>query len=96
VPESGYFLTDRPYPRGELCVKTRHGIRRYFGNPEATAALFDSEGFSCTGDVVEERGPWQIAIIDRRSNVLKLSQGEYVAVGALEQLFAAGCPSVAQ
>ncbi|MBW4531230.1 MAG: AMP-binding protein [Aphanothece saxicola GSE-SYN-MK-01-06B] len=96
VPESGYFLSDRPYPRGELCVKTRFGIREYFRNPEATAALFDADGFSCTGDVVEERGPGQIAIIDRRRNVIKLSQGEYVAVGALEQLFADGCTSVAQ
>ncbi len=96
VPESGYFLTDRPYPRGELCVKTRFGIRGYFRNPEATAALFDADGFCCTGDVVEERGPGQITLIDRRRNVLKLSQGEYVAVGALEQLFADGCASVAQ
>lgn len=96
VPESGYFLTDRPYPRGELCVKTRFGIREYFRNPEATAALFDADGFCCTGDVVEERGPGQIALIDRRRNVIKLSQGEYVAVGALEQLFADGCASVAQ
>jgi fatty acid CoA ligase FadD9 len=96
VPESGYFLSDRPFPRGELCVKTRFGIREYFRNPEATAALFDADGFCCTGDVVEERGPGQIALIDRRRNVLKLSQGEYVAVGALEQLFADGCASVAQ
>lgn len=96
VPESGYFRSDRPYPRGELCVKTRFGIRAYFRNPEATAALFDADGFSCTGDVVEERGPGQIAIIDRRRNVIKLSQGEFVAVGALEQLFADGCASVAQ
>ncbi|MBD2719309.1 SDR family oxidoreductase [Synechococcus sp. FACHB-909] len=96
VPESGYFLTDRPYPRGELCVKTRFGIRGYFRNPEATATLFDADGFCCTGDVVEERGPGQIALIDRRRNVIKLSQGEYVAVGALEQLFADGCASVAQ
>ncbi|MEA5391197.1 SDR family oxidoreductase [Cyanobium gracile UHCC 0139] len=96
VAESGYFLSDRPYPRGELCVKTRFGIRAYFRNPEATADLFDADGFACTGDVVEERGPGQIALIDRRRNVIKLSQGEYVAVGALEQLFADGCASVAQ
>ncbi|MCP9849821.1 SDR family oxidoreductase [Cyanobium sp. Morenito 9A2] len=96
VPESGYFLTDRPFPRGELCVKTRFGIRQYFNNPEATAELFDAEGFSCTGDVVEERAPNRIAIIDRRKNVIKLSQGEFVAVGALEQLFVEACTSVRQ
>lgn len=87
VPEHGYFTTDQPYPRGELCVKTRFGIRGYFNNPEATAALFDEDGYSCTGDIVEERGPNEVAIIDRRANVLKLTQGEYVAVGKLGVLF---------
>lgn len=96
VPEHGYFTTDRPYPRGELCVKTRFGIRAYFNNPEATANLFDEDGFSCTGDVVEERGPDLIAIIDRRANVLKLSQGEYVAVGKLGVLFEQHSPLIHQ
>ena len=96
VPESGYYTTDKPYPRGELCVKTRFGIRQYFKNPQATADLFDEDGFSCTGDIVEERGPNRIAIIDRRKNVLKLSQGEYVAVGNLDKLFTQGSPAIQQ
>ncbi len=96
VPELGYFSTDQPYPRGELCVKTCFGITQYFKNPEATAELFDEDGFSCTGDIVEERGPSQIAIIDRRKNVIKLAQGEFVAVGKLGQIFEENCPLVRQ
>ncbi|WP_156796640.1 SDR family oxidoreductase [Cyanobium sp. PCC 7001] len=96
VPEAGYSVNDRPFPRGELCVKTRFGISGYFRNPEATAELFDDDGFYCTGDIVEERAPDQIAIIDRRKNVIKLAQGEYVAVGRLEQLFQEGCGCVQQ
>ena len=83
VPELGYYLTDKPYPRGELCYKTETGIVGYYKQPEATAALFDEDGFSCTGDIVEEREPGYIAVIDRRKDVLKLSQGEYVALGRL-------------
>lgn len=96
VPESGYYSTDRPYPRGELCVKTRFGIKQYYKNPSATAGLFDEEGFCCTGDIVEERGPNQIAIIDRRKDVLKLSQGEFVAIGKLGKLFEQGSALIHQ
>lgn len=42
VPELGYFTTDRP-PRGELCIRTRTGIKGYYKNPQATADLIDSE-----------------------------------------------------
>src|SRR3546814_17446594 len=41
VPELGYFTTDKPYPRGELWVKTEMAIPGYFKQPEATAALYD-------------------------------------------------------
>ncbi|MEH0020196.1 MAG: thioester reductase domain-containing protein [Desulfobacter sp.] len=90
VPELGYFTSDTPYPRGELCVKTKFGITRYYKQPEATAALLDEDGFSLTGDIVEERGPGQIRIIDRKKDVIKLSQGEYVAVGPLGKRFEGG------
>jgi fatty acid CoA ligase FadD9 len=90
VPELGYFTTDKPYPRGELCVQTDHSVPGYYKRPEATAALFDEDGYLVTGDIVEERGPDQVAYIGRRHDVLKLNQGEYVAIGALETAFESG------
>lgn len=87
VPELGYFSTDKPYPRGELCVKTTMDIPGYFKRPEATAKIFDEDGYVCTDDIMEERGPDHIVLIDRRNDVLKLSQGEYVAVGPLGTVF---------
>jgi len=87
VPELGYYNTDRPYPRGELLVKTRLAIPGYFKNPEATAKLFDEDGFVCTGDIMEQRGPDHLVYLDRRNDVLKLAQGEFVTLGAVGNAF---------
>ncbi|KAF0846876.1 long-subunit acyl-CoA synthetase (AMP-forming) [Nocardia caishijiensis] len=57
VPELGYFGTDKPYPRGELLLKTTTMIAGYYRRPEATAAVFDADGFCRTGDIVAELGP---------------------------------------
>jgi fatty acid CoA ligase FadD9 len=95
VPDLGYFATDRPHPRGELLVKTPDLIPGYYKRPEVTAELFDSEGWYHTGDVMAELGPDELVYVDRRNNVLKLSQGEFVTVSKLEALYG-GHPSVRQ
>lgn len=96
VPELGYYTTDKPFPRGEFCFKSIQGISGYYNAPEATEKLFDDDGFICTGDIVEERDTNHIAIIDRRNDVLKLSQGEYVAVGALGPIFEGASDVISQ
>ncbi|HEY5856502.1 MAG TPA: carboxylic acid reductase [Aldersonia sp.] len=96
VPELGYYVTDKPYPRGELCVKTTQTVPGYFKRPDATAALFDEDGYLLTGDIMEERGPDHVVYIDRRNDVLKLSQGEYIAAGALGTTYEDGSPVIAQ
>ncbi|WP_415974985.1 carboxylic acid reductase [Rhodococcus sp. 077-4] len=87
VPELGYFSTDKPHPRGELLLKTSSIIPGYYKRPDVTADVFDSEGFYRTGDVVAEIEPDRLAYLDRRKNVLKLAQGEFVALARLEALF---------
>jgi fatty acid CoA ligase FadD9 len=96
VPELGYLKTDRPYPRGELRVKARRMVPGYYRNPEATREIFDEAGFFRTGDIVEQRGPDEFVWIDRKKNVLKLAQGEFVSVSRLEELFVAGSPFIGQ
>ena len=96
VPKLGYFTTDKPFPRGELCVKTKYGIRGYYKQPEVTKNLFDEQGFMCTGDIVEERAPDEVHVIDRRKDVLKLSQGEYVATGTLGTIYEAASAVIKQ
>jgi fatty acid CoA ligase FadD9 len=96
VPELGYLTTDKPYPRGEFCVKSLRSTPGYFKRPEATSALFDEDGFLLTGDIVEEQGPDRIEWIARRNDVLKLSQSEFVAVGALATTFENGSDVIDQ
>lgn len=96
VPELGYTPEDKPFPRGELLIKSSLSVSGYLNNPTATAALFDEEGFLRTGDIVEEREPWYTAYIDRKSNTLKLAQGEFVAVARLESHFLAQSRHIAQ
>jgi fatty acid CoA ligase FadD9 len=95
VPDLGYFATDRPHPRGELWVKTTDVIPGYYKRPEVTAELFDADGWYHTGDVFAEHAPDHLTYVDRRNNVLKLSQGEFVTVSKLEAAYG-GHPSIRQ
>ncbi|HWS94667.1 MAG TPA: carboxylic acid reductase, partial [Mycobacterium sp.] len=87
VPDLGYFATDRPYPRGELLLLTENMFPGYYKRPEVTASVFDADGYYRTGDVVAEVGPDRLVYVDRRNNVLKLAQGEFVTVAKLEAVF---------
>ncbi len=96
VPELGYYRSDKPYPRGELLVKTTNLMAGYFKKPELSASILDEEGYYKTGDIMAEIGPDQITYLDRRNNVLKLAQGEFVALANLEATFAAGDTTIRQ
>ncbi len=87
VPDLGYFATDRPHPRGELLLKTENMFPGYYKRPEVTAGVLDADGWYHTGDVVAETAPDRLVYVDRRNNVLKLAQGEFVTVAKLEAVF---------
>jgi fatty acid CoA ligase FadD9 len=87
VPELGYFNTDKPYPRGELAVKSARFMAGYYNRPDLTATMFDADGYYKTGDIMAEVEPDRLRYVDRRNNVIKLAQGEFVAVSRLEALY---------
>jgi fatty acid CoA ligase FadD9 len=87
VPDLGYFSTDRPHPRGELLLKTQNMFPGYYKRPEVTAGVLDADGWYHTGDVVAEVAPDKLMYVDRRNNVLKLAQGEFVTLAKLEAVF---------
>ncbi|MFV9650411.1 carboxylic acid reductase [Pseudomonas citrulli] len=96
VPELGYFTTDKPHPRGELLVKTHAIMLGYYKRPEVTASAFDEDGYYKTGDIMAETATDVLVYLDRRNNVIKLSQGEFVAIARLEALFTNGHPLIRQ
>ncbi|OBF64974.1 oxidoreductase [Mycobacterium sp. 852002-51971_SCH5477799-a] len=87
VPDLGYFSTDRPHPRGELLLRTENMFPGYYKRAETTANVFDDDGYYRTGDVFAEIGPDRLVYVDRRNNVLKLAQGEFVTLAKLEAVF---------
>lgn len=92
VPELGYLITDAPHPRGELLIRTDHLIAGYYNSDRQ---LLDDDGFYRTGDVMAELGPDRLEYVDRRSNVIKLAQGEFVPIAQLEATYGAA-PDVHQ
>lgn len=89
LPDMDYSVDDKPYPRGELLLRGHNVFKEYFRNPEETAKVMTADGWFRTGDVcaIDEMG--RFIIIDRRKNVLKLAQGEYISPERLEGVYMA-------
>lgn len=96
VPDMEYSPDDKPYPRGELLLRGNALFREYFKSPEETAKAMTEDGWFRTGDIctVDEQG--RFTIIDRRKNVLKLSQGEYISPERIEGVYLNACSYIAQ
>ncbi|KAH0478783.1 MAG: hypothetical protein KVP17_001299 [Porospora cf. gigantea B] len=84
VPDMNYHADKKA---GELLIRGPSVCQGYFRNAAETQASFTSDGFMRTGDIVKVLPNGAIKIVDRKKNIFKLSQGEYVAPEKIEQVY---------
>jgi len=70
---------------GELLAKGGMVMQGYWQHPEETAAAIDAEGWLHTGDVAEIDGEGFVRIVDRKKEIMVLSNGENVPPAIVEQ-----------
>ncbi len=73
---------------GEIWVRTPHAITGYLGDPAATAATRDGDGFLATGDLGERQADGTVRVVGRLRSAVKLAQGEFVAAERVEAALA--------
>ncbi|CAK4134646.1 unnamed protein product [Aphanomyces euteiches] len=106
APEMGYEVTDTEHQdgegiclpvngRGEVCLHGANVFTGYYKAPDKTAEAVDDDGWLHTGDIGVWTKDHRLKIADRKKNIFKLSQGEYVAPEKIENVLV-NCPYVAQ
>ncbi|CAO3627661.1 unnamed protein product [Mucor fragilis] len=86
-PELGYTSANTPRPQGEIWIRGPSITAGYYKQDDITKETLTEDGWLKTGDVGEwtERGT--LSIIDRVKNLVKLSNGEYIALEKLESIY---------
>ncbi len=77
--EAGYLTSNDP-PEGEILIRGGSVAEGYWQNDEETSKAFTVDGWFKTGDIgrIDSRGA--IRIIDRKKNLVKTLNGEYIAI----------------
>uniref|UniRef100_A0A8C9VHU2 Arachidonate--CoA ligase n=1 Tax=Scleropages formosus TaxID=113540 RepID=A0A8C9VHU2_SCLFO len=84
VEEMNYFSSNG---EGEVCIKGRNVFKGYLKDPERTAEALDKDGWLHTGDIGKWLPNGVLKIIDRKKNIFKLAQGEYIAPEKIENMY---------
>ncbi|XP_062463842.1 long-chain-fatty-acid--CoA ligase 5 [Pezoporus occidentalis] len=84
VEEMNYFSSNN---EGEVCIKGPNVFKGYLQDPEKTAEAIDKDGWLHTGDIGKWLPNGTLKIIDRKKNIFKLAQGEYIAPEKIENVY---------
>ncbi|EAU34876.1 conserved hypothetical protein [Aspergillus terreus NIH2624] len=85
-PDAGYFTKSNP-PQGEIFIRGGSVAKSYWENEEETKAAFTDDGWFMTGDIGEFDKYGHLKIIDRKKNLVKTLNGEYIALEKLESVY---------
>jgi len=100
VPEMKYTSKDidekgQPRPRGEIWVRGPNVISGYYKLDEKNKETFTSDGWLMSGDVAMIEGSERrVKLVDRKKNIFKLAQGEYIAPEKLENIYKHAHPTI--
>lgn len=86
VPEANYFSTNTK-PQGEVWARGPAITKGYWKREDVTKETITEDGWLQTGDIAEWNADGTLSIIDRKKNLVKLSNGEYIALEKLESIY---------
>lgn len=86
-PDAGYYSTNKPNPQGEIWIRGPSVTDGYWENDKETAEAITSDGWFKTGDIGEWDHNGHLKIIDRKKNLVKTLNGEYIALEKLESVY---------
>jgi long-chain acyl-CoA synthetase len=93
VPEMNY--TTALNSSGEVCTRGTVNFVGYHKNPSETEKVLNKDNWLSTGDIGRWNPDGTLSIIDRKKNIFKLSQGEYIAAEKIEMIVGKA-PTVSQ
>jgi len=86
-PDAGYHATNKPNPQGEIWIRGTSVLEGYYNNEEETKNSLTPDGWFKTGDIGEFDQNGHLKIIDRKKNLIKTLNGEYIAIEKLESVY---------
>ena len=86
VPEMNYTTDGKSENgiTGEVCTRGTVNFSGYHKNKEETDKVLTKDNWLHTGDIGRWNPDGTLSIIDRKKNIFKLSQGEYIAAEKIE------------
>jgi long-chain acyl-CoA synthetase len=79
-PDAGYCVTNVPNPQGEIWIRGPSVMECYYENEAETAKAIAPGGWFQTGDIGEWNKTGHLKVIDRKKNLVKTLNGEYIAL----------------